>query len=133
MQGAERQDSQEGGNSSAVSVPKKNGLVQSSSAFSGIKFHRSAFLTLSDVQDHVCVALLCLKTGNSVPLHMVSEPEMSVCSNALSQNFLAKRELTVFVGMALFLLNNHKHYFLSCILGCFRTHLVRKFGAGPQL
>lgn len=75
----------------------------------------------------MCTLLLSLKAGKSVPLHMVSQPEISIGSNTLSQNILAKRELPVFVGMSLFL-NNQKHYFLSCILACFRTHLVRKFG-----
>lgn len=96
---------------------------------------RSAFLTSSYAQGYVYILLLSLKTGNSVPLHMVTQPEISICSNTLSQNVLAKKELTVFVGTALFL-NNHKHYFLSCMLDCFRTHLVRKdalpIWAGPQ-
>lgn len=55
---------------------------------------------------------------------MVTQPEISVYSDILSQNILAKSELTVFVGMALFL-NAHRHYFLSCILASFQTHLIR--------
>lgn len=71
-----------------------------------------------------------------VPLHMVTQPEISICSNTLSQNILAKRELTVLVGTALFL-DNRKHCFMSCILDCFRTHLLRKaalplFGLVPS-
>lgn len=88
-----------------------------------MKFHRSAFLTISYVQGYVCIVLLSLKTGDSVLMHMVTQPEISVYSNLLSQNILAKSELTVFVGMALFL-NTHRHYFPSCILASFRTPLV---------
>lgn len=72
----------------------------------------------------MCTLLLSLKTGSSVPLHMVTHPEISMCPNTLSQNILAEKELTVFVGTALFL-NDHKHYFLSSMLDCFRSQLVR--------
>lgn len=65
-------------------------------------FHGSAFLTSSYVQGGVCIVLLSWETGSSVPLYMVTQPEISVCSDTRSQNILAKRELTVFVGMALF-------------------------------
>lgn len=56
---------------------KKWTCSKSSSALSRImKFHRSAFLTISYVQGCVCIVLLSLKTGDSVPLHMVTQPEI---------------------------------------------------------
>lgn len=66
-------------------------------------FHGSAFLTISSVQSSkYIIVLLSLKTYSCVLLHMVTQPEISVLSASLSQNILGKREVTVFVSMALF-------------------------------
>lgn len=112
---------------SRVSAQKK----WTSEFFSFFWHHKISWKCLLNHQlcSGLCVYwVIVFENWQQCALHMVSHPEISVFSNTLSQNFLAKRELTVFVGMALFLLNNHKHYFLSCRLACFRTHLVRKFG-----
>lgn len=79
------------GQSSSVNV-KNWTCSKSSSAVSGIMtFHGSAFLTISNVQGYVRIVLLSLKTGNSVPLHMVTRPEISIHSDSPSQNILAKK------------------------------------------
>lgn len=60
------------GQSSSVSARKWT-CPKSSSALSRImKFHGSVFLTTSYIQGYVHIVLLSLKTGNSVPLHMVT-------------------------------------------------------------
>ena len=91
------------GQSSSIHA-KKWTHSKSSSALSGIMaFHGSAFLTISSVQDpKYIIVLVSLKTCSCVLLHMVTQPEISVPSASLSQNILGKRELTVFVSMALF-------------------------------
>ena len=83
---------------------QKNGLIPRVLQLYPESWHSgSAFLTISSVQDpKYIIVLVSLKTCSCVLLHMVTQPEISVPSASLSQNILGKRELTVFVSMALF-------------------------------